>query len=228
MNDLRADRTPARARFHQQRVDALGVVHRHAGGQRMEQQLHAARQQQLVGRALVGGAVVGLRQRAAEDRMRLVQPAQRIDALQQFVGHAMHHALHLAMHVGMQAAEVGDAGRGAHAAEEAVALDQQHLAPGRRRAGRGGDAGRAAAQHQHLGLGQQRRVARGFDQHARDYCAAVSGPWFGGYIWRVVPRQRRLASTLSTHTTSQAAPDAKPASTSLAKCTCRNTRLSRR
>ena len=34
----------------------------------------------------------------------------------------------LAVHVGMQAAEVGDAGGRAHAAEKAVALDQQRLA----------------------------------------------------------------------------------------------------
>ena len=34
----------------------------------------------------------------------------------------------LAVHIGVQPAEIGDAGRGAHAAEEAVALDQQRLA----------------------------------------------------------------------------------------------------
>jgi hypothetical protein len=162
---LCADGPPARACFHQQRGDVLAiVVHRHARGQGMEQQLRAARQQQLVGGALVGRAVVGLGQRAAEDRMRLVQPAQRVDAPQQLVGHAVHHALEIAMHVGMQPAEVGDTGRCAHAAEEAVALDQQHLAPGRSGTGRGGDAGRAAAQHQHVGLGEQGRAPGGFVQ----------------------------------------------------------------
>ncbi len=167
--DLRADRTTARSRLDQQGIDLAAIAHRHADRECMEQQPHVTRQQQFVGRALVGGAVVGLGQRAAEDRMRLVQPAQRIDALEQFVGHAMHHAPHLAMHVGMQAAEVGDTSGRAHAAQEAVALDQQHIAPGGRCAGRGGNAGRAAAQDQHLGLGQQRRAARGFGD--RKLCA---------------------------------------------------------
>ena len=63
--------------------------------------------------------------------MRLVQPAQGAHALQQFVGHAVHHLADLAVHVGVQAAEVGDARRRAHAAEEAVALDQQRARPAR-------------------------------------------------------------------------------------------------
>ncbi len=81
-----------------------------------------------------------------------VQAAQRIDARQQFGGHAVHHLADLAVHVGMQAAEVGDAGRRAHAAEKAVALHQQGAAAGLRGGGRGGHAGRAAAEHDHVVL----------------------------------------------------------------------------
>jgi hypothetical protein len=50
----------------------------------------------------------------------------------------------------MQPAKVGDAGGGAHAAEEAVAFHHQGLAPERAR-GRGGrDARRSAAEHDHV------------------------------------------------------------------------------
>jgi hypothetical protein len=62
---------------------------------------------------------------AAEQEVRLVQAVQGAHALQQLVGQAVHHLADLAVHIGVQAAEVGDAGRRAHAAEEAVALDQQ-------------------------------------------------------------------------------------------------------
>jgi hypothetical protein len=73
---------------------------------------------QLVGGDLVGRGVVGLRHRLAEQRMRLVQPAEAVDAFQQFGGHAVHHAPDVAVHVGVQAAEIGDAGGGAHAARK--------------------------------------------------------------------------------------------------------------
>ena len=63
------------------------------------------------------------------------------------------------MHVGMQPAELGDAGGGAHAAEEAIALDQQRLAAERRGRRRGRDAGRAAAQHDHVVFAPHRQIA---------------------------------------------------------------------
>ena len=101
----------------------------------------------VVGRALEGSGVVGLRVRLAEDEVRLAEAAERTHALEQVVGDPVHDLADLAVHVGVQAAEVRDAGRGAHAAEKAVALDQQRARamPCRRR--RGGDAGRAAAEH---------------------------------------------------------------------------------
>ena len=58
--------------------------------------------------------------------MRRIQAAEPVDARQQVVGDAVDHLLDLAMHIGVQSAEIGDAGGGAHAAEKAVALDQQH------------------------------------------------------------------------------------------------------
>ena len=91
----------------------------------MEQQLDAGVEQQRVGGALEGGGVVGLGVDPAEDQVRLVQAAERAHPRQQVVGDAVHHLDDLAVHVGVQAAEVGHAGGGAHAAEEAVALDQQ-------------------------------------------------------------------------------------------------------
>ena len=68
-------------------------------------------------------------------------------------------------HVGVQAAEIGDAGGGAHAAEEAVALDQQGLAARcAAAAGGGGDAGGPAAEDDDFVVAADRRVARGFKQ----------------------------------------------------------------
>ncbi len=88
----------------------------------------ALAEQEIVGGAFVGRGVVGLRLDLAERDMRLVQAAEPVDACEQFVGDAVHHLTVLAMHIGVQPAERGDAGGGAHAAEKAVALDQQRLA----------------------------------------------------------------------------------------------------
>ncbi len=76
----------------------------------------------------------------------------------------MHHLANLAVHVGVQAAEVGDARRRAHAAEEAVALDQQRALPGPRGSSGGRDAGRAAAQHHDIELAENGRLAAGLGQ----------------------------------------------------------------
>ena len=149
-----AHRPAARFRLHDQRVDGVLVVHRHARRKRVKQQLRARAQHQVVGRALVGRHVVGLGLGLAEDQVRRVQSAQGVDALQQFVGDAAHHAADLAVDVGVQPAEVGDAGRRAHAAEETVALHEHgRAALARRRPGRG-DARRAAAEHHDFGLAE--------------------------------------------------------------------------
>ena len=75
---------------------------------------------------------------------------------------ALHHPMHLAMDIGMQPAEIRDARRRPHAAEESIALDQQRAAPRARRSHRGRDAGRPAAEHGDFILAVERHLARGF------------------------------------------------------------------
>ena len=138
-----------------------------ADGERVEQRYRRRARAGAVGRAFIGGGVVGLRAGLAEHQMRLVQAAESVDAREQIVGDAVHHLLDLAEHIGVQPAEIGHAGGGAHAAEEAVALDQHHLAAvlgGRRR---GGDAGRAAAKHDDLVIAGDRGLPLGFGQERR-------------------------------------------------------------
>jgi hypothetical protein len=96
--------------------------------------------------------------------MRLVQAVQGAHALQQLVGQAVHHLADLAMHIGVQAAEVGHASRRAHAAEKAVALDQQRALAGPRGRGGRGDARGAAAQHHDVEGAENWRLAAGLGQ----------------------------------------------------------------
>jgi len=56
--------------------------------------------------------------------MRRVQPAEPVDSGQQISGNPLHHPVHLAMDIGMQPAKIRDARGRAHAAEEAITLDQ--------------------------------------------------------------------------------------------------------
>jgi len=79
------------------------------GAERVKQNFGAACKQQVVGRAFVGGGVVGLRLRLAEHEMRRVQPAEPVDARQDFVGDAVHHLADVAMHIGVEPAEIGHA-----------------------------------------------------------------------------------------------------------------------
>ena len=81
--DLRAHRLPAGLGLDHQRVDALVVMHHHAGAERMEENVDLVRGQQIVGRDLVGRGVIGLRQDLAEDQMRRVEPAETVDPRQQ-------------------------------------------------------------------------------------------------------------------------------------------------
>ena len=62
--------------------------------------------------------------------MRRIQPAEPVDPCQQLGGNALHHPMHLAKHIGMQPAEIGHPRRRAHAAEKAIALDQQRAPAG--------------------------------------------------------------------------------------------------
>ena len=117
---------------------------------------------QIVRRDLVGRGVVGLRKDLAENQMRLVQPVEPVDAIQQVGGDALHHAMHLAMDVGMQPAEIGDARGRAHAAEKAIALDQQRAASGPRGRNRRRNARRSAAEDDDFIFAVERNVARGF------------------------------------------------------------------
>ena len=122
----------------------------------MEQQVDAGLEKQRIGGAFEGRRVVGLGVDLAEDEVRLAQAAQGPHALEQVVGDAMHHLPDVAMDVGMQAAEIGDAGGGAHAAEKSVALDQQRVGAmaGRRRGG--GDAGGSSAEHDDVVFAEHR------------------------------------------------------------------------
>ena len=160
--DIGAHRLPAGLGLDHQRVDAALVMHHHAGAERVEENIDLVALKQIVGRDLVGRGVVGLRQDFAEDQMRRVEPAEAIDALEQIGGDALHHPMHLAMDIGMQPAEIGHARRRAHAAEEAVALDQQRAPARARGSHRGGDAGRPAAEDDDFILAVERDLARGF------------------------------------------------------------------
>ena len=131
----------------------------------MEQQLRSAGENQRVGGDLEGRGVVSLGgDFAAEQHMRLVQPAERAHALQQVIGHAVHHLPDGSIHIGMQSAEIGHAGGGAHAAEETIGFDQQGRLPGFGRRRGSSDAGRAAAKHHNVVAAPDRRLAAGFGQ----------------------------------------------------------------
>ena len=139
----------------------------------MEQQLGAGAEQHRVGGALERRGVVRLRQDLAEDEMRLVQAVERAHALEQLVGDAVHDAPDRAVHVGVQAAEVGDAGGRAHAAEEAVALDQQRARAAPRRRGRRRDAGRPAAEDDDVVFAEDRRPSRRLGDRRRRRLTSV-------------------------------------------------------
>ena len=160
--DVGAHRLPPGLGLDHQRVDAPLVLHHDAGAERMKEDVDLVRGQQIVGRDLVGRGVIGLRQDLAEDQMRRVEPAEPVDPRQQIGGDALHHPVHLAMNIGMQPAEIRDARRRAHAAEKAVALDQQRAPPGARGSDRGGDAGRPAAEHGDFIFAVERNLAGGF------------------------------------------------------------------
>ena len=117
---------------------------------------------QIVRRDLVGGGVIGLRENLAEDQVRRVQPVEPVDPRQEIGSDALHHPMHLAMNIGMQPAEIRHPGRRAHAAEKAVALDQQRAAAGARGSDRSGDAGRTAAQHGDFIFAVERNLAGRF------------------------------------------------------------------
>ena len=157
-----AHRLPAGLGLDHQRVDALVVMHHHAGAERVKENVDLVGGQQIVGRDLVGRGVIGLRENFPENQMRRVQPAETVDPSQQIGGNALHHPMHLAMDIGMQPAEIGHARGRAHAAEKAIALDQQRAPPGARRSDRGGNAGRSAAEHGDFIFAVERNLACGF------------------------------------------------------------------
>ena len=101
----------------------------------------------------------------AQDQVRFVQAVQGAHAIEQFVGHAVHDLAYMAVHVGMQAAEVGHARRRAHAAQKAVAFDQQHVRAVACRAGRGEQAGGTAAEHHDFIFAVQCNLPGGFGDH---------------------------------------------------------------
>ena len=80
----------------------------------------------------------------------------------------------LAMHIGVQPAEIGDAGGRPHAAEKSVALDQQRLAAEAGRGCGGGDAGRPAAQHDHVVFAAHRDIALGLADRFRRHRSMIA------------------------------------------------------
>ena len=164
---LRAHRVAPRFGFDQQRVDPIVGVHHHAGAERVKQNRGAACKQQVVGGAFVGGGIVGLRLRLAEDEMWRIQSTEPVDAGEDFVGDAVHHLADVAMHVGVEPAEIGHPGGGAHPAEKPVTLNQQNLAPEPRGRGRCRDPGGPAAEHHHVEFAAHRHLPFGLTQGLR-------------------------------------------------------------
>jgi hypothetical protein len=140
----------------QQRVDArVRRVHHTPTASAWNSSCTPACQQPVVGRALVGRHVVGAHADAAlQPVLRIVQAAQAVDARQQLVDHAVHQLLHLPVAPAVQAGEVGHAAGRAHAAEKAVTFDEQGARAAARRADRGGQPGRAAAEHADVELAE--------------------------------------------------------------------------
>ena len=97
--------------------------------------------------------------------MRRVQPAKPVDAAEQIGGDPLHHPMHLAMNIGVQSAKIGDTRRRAHAAQKAVALDQQRSPPGARSRDRRRNAGRSAAEHGDFIFAVKRHLTCRFFDH---------------------------------------------------------------
>ncbi len=162
--DLAAHREAARLRLDEHRVDLVVGREHGADAERMEQNVDLGFGEQLVGRDLERRDVVGLREDLIADReVRLVQAVHRAQAIEDVVRDSVHDLLVLAVHDGVQPAESAQARGRACAAEEAVALDQERRAAAASGRERGGDAGRAAAEHDDLVLAEQRGLARGLD-----------------------------------------------------------------
>ncbi len=118
--------------------------------------------EQFVGCDLVGCGVIGLGEDLAEDQMWRIKAVQMIDPRQQVGRHALHQPDGLAVNIAMQAAEIGDAGCCPHAAEKAVALDQQRAAAGARGSHGRGDARGSATENGDFIFAVKRNLARGF------------------------------------------------------------------
>jgi hypothetical protein len=126
----------------------------------VKERVRTGAEQHLVGGALEGRRVVRLREDPGEDEMRLAEAVERAQAIEQLVGDAVHDLHVLAADVGVQAAEVGDAGGGAHAAEKAVALDEERLRAAARRRGRRGEPRGSAAEDDDIELAEDRGRSR--------------------------------------------------------------------
>ena len=75
--------------------------------------------------------------------------------------------MHLAIDIGMQSAKIRHARGRAHAAEEAIALDQQRAPPGARSRDSGRNARRSAAEDCDFILAVDRNLPRGLLNGAR-------------------------------------------------------------
>ncbi|CAM5223107.1 hypothetical protein CDEF62S_01290 [Castellaniella defragrans] len=178
--------------FHQHRGEVPRVAHYHAGDPGVQQHPGPRRGEELIRGDLVGGGVVGLGGDAvAEQQVRRVEPAQAVDAGQQFGADSLDDAADRAMHVAVHAAEVGHARRGAHAPQEAVAFHQQgaRAVPcrsGCRRQPRG-----AAPQDEDVDFVEQRRMPRGLRDRGVG-CQTHDGERLQRFVAAAQPRLRDL------------------------------------
>jgi hypothetical protein len=125
----------------------------------MKQQLRAGSRDHLIRGNFESRVVIGLsRDLAAEQHVWRVQPAEVAHACQQIIRYAVDDLFDRAMHIGMQTAEIGDPRSRSHAAQKAIALDQERaLASARRGRGRC-NSGRAAPQNNNIEFTEDRRL----------------------------------------------------------------------
>ena len=145
----------------------LSAVHcSTAAAQRVEQELHARVQQQLVGRAFVGRDVVGAHADAAlQPSCGALRPPSRVDALEQVVGHAMHQLRDLAVATCRRGRRNWSRRRRCPCRRENRSARPADVARRAARRGRGRDAGRPTADHDDLVLDKDGHRTGGFADH---------------------------------------------------------------
>ena len=175
MRELRAQLDRALLRPGGGADDPL-AVEQGAGDDGVEEDAHAGLAQQVVGGLAPHQRVVHPRPGLAVAQRRR-QAAARLEQADELVGEAEHHLARPGVGPVARLVEAADrareAGDGA-AAAKAVALDQHHAQALPRRGDGGGDAGRAAAGDQHVGVDLQRGAPVGAGGHVGITVARVN------------------------------------------------------